>query len=69
MADDADTTQDRFEREEPARLAASKKPEAPAAHGFCLYCNAPVEGTLKFCDRYCRDDYEAEELHRRIAGR
>ena len=69
MADDADTTQERAEREGPALIAASKKPEAPKANGFCLSCAAPVADNVRFCDADCRDDYEIQERHKKINGK
>lgn len=68
MADEADRTQERDEQEAPARLAAARKAEAPKTYGKCLYCNADIAATLRFCDAYCRDDYEHEQTLRKLAG-
>jgi hypothetical protein len=47
---------------------AIKKSRVVTAHhtGFCLYCKE--ECAKRFCDVYCRDDYDAEEKIRKIRG-
>lgn len=42
----------------------SSKPEAPTT-GRCLYCDKPQEDNRRWCDKYCRDDWEQE---RRMKG-
>lgn len=36
--------------------------------GFCLSCNAPLPDR-KFCDVWCREDFEMELKMKRITGR
>ncbi len=36
-------------------------------NGFCLYCKEKSD--KRFCDVDCRDDYDAEEIIKRIKGR
>lgn len=58
MADVIDVTADREEREAPMRIAASRRPEGPAATGVCLDpgCAAPlIEAGRRWCDGDCRD--------------
>lgn len=57
MADEADITADREEREAPMRLAASRRNPGPAANGLCHWCDEPVASGLRFCDADCRDDH------------
>lgn len=34
-----------------------RKPEGPAATGFCLNCDHPLPEGLRWCDGLCRDDW------------
>jgi hypothetical protein len=36
--------------------------------GFCLSCNAPLPDR-KFCDNWCREDYEMETKMKMITGK
>ena len=36
--------------------------------GFCLSCNSPLPDR-KFCDNWCREDYEMEQKIRKITGK
>lgn len=29
--------------------------------GYCHYCYEPTEHNKRFCDRFCRDDWEKEQ--------
>lgn len=58
MADEADLTTERDEREAPARLAASRKPCLPPANGRCFSCGELIEPGLRYCDRDCQADHE-----------
>jgi hypothetical protein len=40
---------------------AQRKPEAPAATGFCFNCEARLAPKLRFCDASCRDDWQAHQ--------
>jgi hypothetical protein len=47
------------------RAALSKRQaDGPAATGECLNCEAPVEPPKRFCDQYCRDDFERRNARR-----
>jgi hypothetical protein len=37
--------------------------------GYCYYCSEATEAGRRFCDEYCREDYETEQLLKKIAGR
>lgn len=68
MADEADMTADRDEREAPMRIAASRKPTSPAPNGHCMSCGDPVPEGHRYCDAECREDFEREERMRKIGG-
>lgn len=42
------------------RMSNSRRAQIP--RGECLFCYEPVEATRIFCDAYCREDYEKQEL-------
>ena len=59
-------------REEHFRDLALKhrKPTGPASTGHCLYCNAELDGGKRFCDGWCRDDWNLDqEARKRQRGR
>jgi len=59
-------------REEHFRDLALKhrKPTGPASTGHCLYCNAELDAGKRFCDGWCRDDWNLEqEARKRQRGR
>lgn len=35
-----------------------RKPEGPLATGRCLFCDEIVDDGLRWCDNWCRDDWE-----------
>lgn len=46
-----------------------RKPSGPTANGRCLYCNAELSNNKRWCDEWCRDDWNLEqEAQRRIKG-
>lgn len=56
------------ELEEGARkdaLVTSRRPEAPAANGECLYCSERLPVPLRWCDADCRNSYEDMMRRRR----
>ena len=46
--------------EELRRRAAiqARKPEAPAATGFCFNCEARLSAGRRWCDVHCRNDWQ-----------
>jgi hypothetical protein len=56
-------------REEMGRALALKlrAPEGPPATGFCLCCDAPLCGGLRWCDADCRDDWQVANKAGRAA--
>lgn len=59
MADDIDIAS---EREQIARdkqiQHIQNKPPAAKSCGVCLECGEAVQGDLRWCDNYCRDDWQ-----------
>ena len=48
----------------------NRKPDGPAATGRCLYCNAELPDTRRWCDKWCQEDWTLEiESQRRHRGR
>ena len=49
---------------------ATRKPDGPTATGRCLYCNAELSDTRRFCDGWCAEDWQLEqEAYKRNRGR
>jgi hypothetical protein len=72
MADDADMTQDRAEKEDAARAKvitymAGHRELLPA--GACHYCGEPVPGRRLFCDLACSKHHETEKQRLKATGR
>jgi hypothetical protein len=65
--DDADIAQGHEERDR--AVALRRRHATLPAVGQCYSCAEPVEGSLRFCDRDCLDDYERSEKARRMNGR
>lgn len=46
--------------------AKAKRTSGPVATGFCLYCKSDeVKKGNRWCDNYCRDDWQDEENAKR----
>lgn len=45
---------------------STRKPAGPVATGRCLYCNAELPDTRRWCDKWCQEDWmlEIESNHR-----
>ena len=68
MADIVDLAQEDMERDEPLRLAASRKPAGPVPNGHCHYCDESVLDGMPFCDANCRDAWQREQQQRQRNG-
>lgn len=64
MADEADLTAEREEKEAPARLLAARKPVGPAPIGACLSCEEVLPDGHRWCDQDCRTDWEKAQFAR-----
>lgn len=58
MSDDADRTQERLELEEAIRRQYRQESAPIKGTGFCLNCGEPIRKDMRWCDQYCRDDFE-----------
>ena len=38
-----------------------RKPTGPVPCGQCYFCGEMLQGTLRWCDEFCRDDWEREQ--------
>jgi len=47
-----------MEQEEELRKKYTPKPVEIKSIGKCLYCGAPLEEGIRFCNSDCRDDFE-----------
>jgi hypothetical protein len=57
-------------QEEAYRAAALNRRHASLPSvGQCYACGEPLEGSLRFCDTDCRDDWERTEAARKRGGR
>jgi len=60
-ADAADLT-----REQTLALALRRRHVALPPVGMCYYCSEDVEGSRRFCDADCMQDWERVEAARRL---
>ena len=64
--DDASMREEQFLK----AALATRKPDGPVATGRCLYCNAELSDTRRFCDGWCAEDWQLEqEAYKRNRGR
>ena len=69
MSDEFDMASDREMAERELNIAhARAQNQSIKVSGFCLSCNERLE-VGRFCDNFCRDDYEQEQRMRMICGR
>jgi hypothetical protein len=68
MADEADLTADRMEKEEELRRRLVRKPELPPC-GVCYFCGEDVGSDKKFCNAECAEDFEFEQKMKQRQGR
>ena len=55
--DDASMREEQF-----LKVALStRKPAGPVATGRCLYCNAELPDTRRWCDGWCAEDWQFEQ--------
>ena len=70
MANEGDiaSAEEEFDRQIRIKNALASQAKGPQATGFCLYCKHPQEDKLqRWCDNFCRDDWQDEENARRRA--
>lgn len=69
MADEADRAQAQLDALAPFEIGMSKKKEGPPPIGRCYFCEAPVDGAMRWCGDDCRNDWEYEQRRKREQGR
>lgn len=67
MADSADIADMQNEIALAADLA-KRKPAGPKAVGHCLYCFYSLAHGLRWCDKGCQEDWEAEQAAKERNG-
>ena len=68
MADLVDMAAEQNEAAQRADLQR-RKPEGPNPDGKCLYCRSNLPHGLRWCDKSCKEDWDAEQAARRRNGR
>lgn len=61
MADIADQADEQNERAREAGIKNNRKRSGPPACGYCYNCGETLTGGLRWCDGFCRDDWEARQ--------
>lgn len=64
MSDDVDRTQERIELEEKLRRQYAQIMPEHKPTGKCLYCGEKLSEEKRWCDAYCREDFELLMLKR-----
>lgn len=52
---------EQFQEDQLLRAIETARCAIMAPGGICLNCQAEIEGTRKFCDSECREDYEVRQ--------
>ena len=69
MSDIADDSDQRIQLSIETGIAESRKGLRQLKPiGKCYFCDAPLDGDLRYCDADCRDGHEKETRMHRIAG-
>ena len=58
MADDIDRACDREQLDRERAIEAARQINYIAATGYCLECGEPVSDGKRWCDNFCRDDWQ-----------
>lgn len=66
--DDIDRASDREELDRAAAISAARASTALPSIGACYFCNEPLFGGARFCDKDCCEDYEREQSMKRMNG-
>lgn len=65
MTDVFDRASDREQLDRDMAIRFSRKTQALPATGACHFCGEPLDmPSHRFCDSFCRDDYEKKEAAR-----
>ena len=64
-----DQASEKEERDRDLAIRAARAKNQPITFtGRCLCCNAQIE-VGRFCDSWCREDFELEQKMKKIAGK
>jgi hypothetical protein len=61
MTPDKNDQATKLEEMEREAAVARRKPEGPPPTGECLYCGALLKDGRRWCNQYCRDDWQREQ--------
>jgi len=53
-------------QEQALEIALKSRPERLPATGYCYYCSEEISASKRFCDEYCRDDWDKEQSIRKM---
>ena len=60
-ADILDNASENENNERDRLIQKARKVKQVQATGRCLYCNNPLDYDKRWCDEWCRDDYQLEQ--------
>ena len=52
-------------QEKALQIALESRERSLPATGYCYYCSESIGSSKRFCDTYCRDDWEREQQIRK----
>ena len=61
MADEFDMASDVEMAERERAIEKARKSEKIESTGHCLYCNAELPNSQRWCDAWCREDWQLEQ--------
>lgn len=61
MADEFDMASDVEMAERERAIEKARNGKKLEATGHCLYCNAELPNTHRWCDAWCREDWQLEQ--------
>lgn len=68
MTDDADLSDDKIAAVVEVGIARARRVKSMEFTGECHFCGAELNLPQRFCDVFCRDDYDAEQKAKRLRG-
>ena len=68
MTDEADRSDEKIAAAIQNGIDRARKQTAMPYTGECYFCGEDVSSPMRFCDSFCRDDYDAMQAARRRRG-